>query len=448
MSSTSLQVHTGNRQILKIALPIALALLVPQINFLANTLFLSRLGETELGAAGLTGVYYLVFALVGSGINSGLQSVMARRAGENRSDEIGKLFNQAFWIITFFSVAIIIFSYLFSSYFLKNLIKNIDVEEDTIHFIQIRIWGLPFLYFFQVCNALLVSTNQSQYMKYSFAIQAGTNILLDYVLIFGKWGFPHLGFNGGAIASVLSEIIGAGVALYILFKKELVKRFRLFSNMRFQFEYFKLVFVQSLPLVFQYGLSVGAWFVFYILIEHYGERELAISNAMRNIFSLFGIFIWAFASTSNAMVSNIIGQGRPKEVPKLITRIATLSFMFTCCMCIVANLLPSLFLSMYDQSPAFVQQAIPVLRIVTFALLMMSIATTWLNAITGTGNTTMNLLFEFVSISIYGVYIYYVLYVKKLSLSWAWASELVYWFIILVLSYFYIKLGNWERKKI
>ncbi|HRE39592.1 MAG TPA: hypothetical protein PK092_14190, partial [Chitinophagaceae bacterium] len=68
---TSLQVDITNRQILKIALPISLALLVPQINFVTNNIFLGGLGENELGTAGITGVFYLIFALIGNGLNSG-----------------------------------------------------------------------------------------------------------------------------------------------------------------------------------------------------------------------------------------------------------------------------------------------------------------------------------------------------------------------------------------
>ena len=53
---SSLQVEISNTQILKIALPISLAMLVPQVNFVTNTVFLSGIGETELGVAGITGV--------------------------------------------------------------------------------------------------------------------------------------------------------------------------------------------------------------------------------------------------------------------------------------------------------------------------------------------------------------------------------------------------------
>jgi len=59
-SEINLQLSTSNRQILKIALPISLAILVPQLNFITNNIFLGRLGQEWLGLAGITGVYYLI----------------------------------------------------------------------------------------------------------------------------------------------------------------------------------------------------------------------------------------------------------------------------------------------------------------------------------------------------------------------------------------------------
>ncbi|HRF23206.1 MAG TPA: hypothetical protein PLR98_03555, partial [Chitinophagaceae bacterium] len=71
MSTTAiqndLQVGTGNRQILKIALPISLAILVPQINLITNNIFLGNYSRESLAAVSLTGVYYLIFAMIGVG---------------------------------------------------------------------------------------------------------------------------------------------------------------------------------------------------------------------------------------------------------------------------------------------------------------------------------------------------------------------------------------------
>ena len=451
--NSDLRLEISNKQVLKIALPITLALLVPQINFVANTVFLSHLGETELGAAGITGVYYLIFALVGNGLNSGLQSLMARRAGENRPIEIGKMFSQSIWIALLFALAGISITFLLGPWFLSAVLKIPQVQLESTEFLKIRIWGLPFLYLFQMGNAMLVGTNNSRYMKYGFMAEAGLNIFLDYVLINGKLGFPAIGFNGAAIASIIAEAVGMIIVFCIIFYKKFNRQFSLFSYLRFDKKLSGLIFRQSSPLVMQFVLSVGAWLLFYILIENSGkgtnsERPLAISNTMRNIFSVFGVFVWAFASTSNAMVSNIIGQGKKEQVLTLVKMIARLSLFFTCCLCLIINIFPALFLNIYGRDEGFITETIPVLRIVSIALLLMSVATVWLNGVTGTANTRINLGIEIIAIAAYTVYVYFVLRVWEMSLVWAWAAEFLYWSIIFSLSYLYMRSGKWKKKVI
>jgi MATE family multidrug resistance protein len=446
--NNDLQVGISNKQILKIALPITLALLVPQLNFVANTYFLSKLGERELGAAGITGVYYLVFALIGNGLNSGLQALIARRAGENRPAEIGRMFAQSIWISLLFAAAGILITNVVGSWFISISLNNAGIQEEAIDFIRIRVWGLPFLYLFQMGNAMLVGTTNSRYMKYGFFFEAVLNIFLDYSLINGKFGFPELGFNGAAIASVIAEATGMVVVILIILYKNFHVRFSLFTHWRFDKALSGLIFRQSSPLVLQYILSVGAWLLFYILIEHYGERPLAISNTMRNVFAIFGVFVWAFANTSNAMVSNIIGQGKKDKVIHLINKIMRLSLLFTASLCLLTNLFPEILLRIYSNNEIFIAEAIPVLRMVTVGILIMAAGTVWLNAVTGTANTRMTLGIEIIAIILYSIYIYFVLHVWKLSLVWAWASELLYWTLLLVFSYLYMRSGKWKKKVI
>jgi len=198
----------------------------------------------------------------------------------------------------------------------------------------------------------------------------------------------------------------------------------------------------------QYGISIMSWEYFYILIEHHGARALAISNTMRNIFGLFGIFCWAFASTTNTMVSNIIGQGRTEEVIPLIGRIVKLSLSISAVTFVALNIMPELFLSFYGQGDEFISEAIPVVRIVSLALMMMSIGTIWLNAVTGTGNSQVNLLIEFITIIIYSVYVYVVLEYWNMPITWGWASEWVYWISMFSMAFFYIRSGKWKGRVI
>ena len=446
-SASDLQVDTSNRQILRMALPISLAMLIPQINFVTNTVFLSY-DEIVLGTAGITGVFYLIFSLTGNGLNAGLQGLIARRAGENRPEAIGPLYIQGMWIAMFYAIGALLVTYLLAPLILGSTLHSKPVTDSALEFLRIRVWGVPFLYVFQMTNAFFVATNQSRNMKYGFWTMAVLNIFLDYVLIYGKFGFPQMGFNGAAYASIAAEIAGMLVALGIIFVKKMDDRFSLFKKIRYEISIASLVFRQSLPLVGQWLISILAWLVFYIFIEHLGERPLAISNTMRTIFGIVGIFSWAFASTSNAMVSNIIGQGKQTEVKKLITRIMLLSVSFTFILCIIINVIPATFLGIYSRDPGFIAEAVPVLRMVSVSILIMAVATVWLNGVTGTGNTRVNLMIEVVAILLYTMYIYLVLKVWDLGLIWAWGSEFLYWSVLFILSFFYIRSGKWKKTTI
>ena len=148
------------------------------------------------------------------------------------------------------------------------------------------------------------------------------------------------------------------------------------------------------------------------------------------------------------MVSNIIGQGKSEKVIHLVKKVSLLSFGFTLVLCILVNIFPDLILSIYDRDETFVNDAIPVIRIVTSGMLVMSFATVWLNAVTGTGNTRINLAIEIVVITLYIFYIWLIMYQWKLSLTWAWSSELVYWAGLFTLSWLYMNSGRWKNKKI
>lgn len=430
------------------ALPISMAMLVPQLNFITNNIFLGGLGERELASAGITGVYYLIFAVIGNGLNNGLQALIARRAGQGLPKEIGRLFFHGVWIALAIAGLGIGITYLFAPTILRATIHDPIIADQVINFLLIRIWGLPFLYLYVMRNALLVGTNQTRFLIWGTLAEASVNIFLDYTLIYGKLGFPALGFNGAAYASIVAEGAGLLVIYLVIHKKNIHKTFAFFEQTNIDFSVMKLILTISTPLILQFAISIMSWEFFYILIEHHGPRALAISNTMRNIFGLFGVFCWAFAATANTMVSNIIGQGRQDEVMPLIKRIVQLSLGISLFIFVLLNSVPALFLQIYGQGDAFIAEAIPIVRIVSVALLMMSVGTIWLNAVTGTGNSRVNLLIEFITIVIYCVYVYFVLERWNLSIAWGWGSEWVYWLSMFTMSYFYMKSGKWRDKQI
>jgi len=441
-----LKLSTGYRSILNLALPISLAMLVPQINFITNNIFLAGLGQRELAVAGITGVYYLIFAVIGNGLNNGLQSLIARRAGQDRPQDIGRIFFHGIWIALAIAALGILVTLTIAPSILRASIHEAEISAQAISFLRIRIWGLPLLYLYVMRNALLVGTNQTRFLVWGTLAEALTNIVLDYGLIYGELGLPELGFNGAAYASIIAEGTGLVVIYAVIRMKGIHKTFAFFDNVKWDGSLAKLILIKSSPLIAQFSISIITWEYFYILMEHHGERSLAIANAMRNIFGLFGIFSWAFASTTNTMVSNIIGQGREDEVMTVVMKIVRCSFSISLVMFLLLNIWPEWFLSFYGQRDDFIRDAIPVVRVVSIALLMMSFGPVWLNAVTGTGNTTVNLLIEMITLFVYVIYVYLVLEYYQMSITWGWASEWVYWLSMFSMAYFYMKSGRWKNK--
>ncbi len=294
-------------------------------------------------------------------------------------------------------------------------------------------------------NGLLVGTNQSKLLVYGTLAETISNIVLDYGLIFGHLGLPKIGFNGAAYASIIAECIGMVVVFLVIGIKGMSERFGLFENLKFNWAVTKTILIQSSPLILQYAISIVSWEFFFILVSHDGSLALDVSQVMRLMFGFFGIFIWAFAATSNTMVSNIIGQGMHNKVSLLIKKIITLSLGSTLIIFIPVQLFASQILGLFNPDPTFLALAIPVFRVVCTAIIFMSVSTICLNAVTGTGNTKINLLIEVFTIILYCIYIYTVMEVYNLSIVWGWGSEWVYWLSIFTLSFLYLKSGKWKK---
>jgi Na+-driven multidrug efflux pump len=196
------------------------------------------------------------------------------------------------------------------------------------------------------------------------------------------------------------------------------------------------------------AVSLISWEFFYILVEHHGQEALAISNIMRNIFGIVGCISWSFAATTAAMVSNVIGQGKHEKVQPLILKIISITSTASIIICILLNLFPQALLSVFAQDESFNKHSIPVIRIVTFAMVLMSFGTVWVNAVTGTGNSRVTFLIELVTIILYSIYVWLVLEKFFLPITYGWMSEWLYWISLFTFSYLYIRSGKWKTKVI
>jgi multidrug resistance protein, MATE family len=413
---------------------------------LINSIFLGRIEGGALGNAGITGVFYLIFAVAGHGLNNAMQTVFSRNAGSGNPERFKTILSQGIRIGFQFAIVGILFTWFVAPLIMQRIASAADYPQE-MSFLKIRILGLPFLFLFQMGNAFLVASLNSRYLMIAFIFEASANILFDYLLIFGNAGFPEMGFNGAAVASVIAEFSGMAVVLVVLIITGLKRKYGLLQSFKYDKLINKEILQLSLPLVGQYVISVTTWLIFFLLLEKRGDVAKAISNVMRNVFGIAGVFVWAFAATSNTMVGNLMGQKRESEIIPVIKKIMFWSIGFCCIPVLILNIYPQLFFSLFKQNEQFITEGISVIRMVSLGIILMSIANIWLNGVTGTGKTKINLLIEIVAITMYLGYTYYFMKLHYISLAMAWSNEFVYWSCIFIMSFIYLRSGKWKTNK-
>jgi putative MATE family efflux protein len=434
------------KEILLIALPIMAGMLSQNLIQITNTAFLGRLGEEALGVSAMGGLFYMLLSVLSWGFGSGTQILVARRLGEKKLTEIGSLmFHNTIIMLAYAIFAFLIMIYV-APLFMPRIVHSQAVSDDSISFLKYRSIGIFITVLISNINAFYVGLGRTKVLMYSTLTTAIINIFLDYALIFGHFGMPELKTDGAAIASVIAELAGLMVLIYNLRLHQYMKRFQFSFSIKLQKEKFVQLLSLSFPLVFQFSFSFGAWYVFFIVLENMGEQKVAIANIMRSILFLFTISCWAIGSSCNTLVSNKIGKKKLDEVIGTIKNAATLSFFISLILAIVLIIFAKQIMQVYTSDVALIDGAIQPLFMLAFCIVLLSISTVMFQGVQGTGNTMFNLLVEFVSITFYLIYVLYFVKRLNLSLTLAWASEIFYWTVILIMSYWYLKSGKWRNK--
>ena len=135
------------KQIWTIAYPILISLIMEQMIGMTDTAFLGRVGEIELGASAIAGVYYLAIFMMAFGFSIGAQILIARRNGEGNYKEIGPIFYQGIYFLLAVAVILFTLSIVFSPHILRNIISSPHIYDAAESYIHWRVWFL-----FLVCH--------------------------------------------------------------------------------------------------------------------------------------------------------------------------------------------------------------------------------------------------------------------------------------------------------
>ena len=297
-----------------------MSILIEQLINITDAIFLGHVGEIELGASALAGIWYLAIYMLGFGFSLGLQVVIARRNGERHYSETGKTFFQGLFFLSGLAVFLCLFSKLFSPIILSRLITSAEVYHAVIDYLDGRIWGLLFSFPFLALRSFLVGITRTKALNVAALTAVLVNIPGNWLLIF-HW---NMGIAGAAIASSFAEACSLAVlAIHALRKMDK----RLYGlHCRLDKGVLLHVCRVSVWSMFHSFIGVASWLAFFVSIEHLGEIELAATNVIRSVSTLFFVIVNSLAATTGSLVSNLLGAGQKEQVVPLCNRVVRLGY--------------------------------------------------------------------------------------------------------------------------
>jgi putative MATE family efflux protein len=434
--------------VLYIGLPIILGSIAQNIIAFTDTAFLGRVGEVSLGASAIGGLFYLTFVMLAFGFGIGAQIIMARRFGEGKLREIGNTWSHALLFLLGLALVVFLFFEAWAPTLLNELLDSDAVRDESLKYLKVRAFGLFFAYINITYRALYIAIGRTMIITWTTVVMAVVNIFLDYVLIFGKMGFPEMGIEGAALASVAAELSTTiFVTLYSL-KINSFKRYGLIQFGRVGYQRFKVIFKVASPMMLTNFFSLFVWFIFFMIIEKLGESELAVSQLIRSVYIILLLPVWGFSSATNSMVSYYIGRNRHDMVGRVIKQVVLVSALSVLAMVLLVQWMPYHVLRIYTDQEHLIQAALPVLRVISGASVFLGIAFVVFNGVSGTGKTMVALMIEIVALSIYLAFAWSMTNIFNGGVAQVWAAEYVYAILLTLFSWVYLSRGNWRKARI
>ena len=344
------------RMVLAIAVPVMVQSGITQFVSLLDNLMVGRIGTEEFGGVAIANQLIFVFNLCIFGGLSGAGIFSAQFSGKNDVDGMRHVLRFKLYFVIAASVLGILILHFFGSPLISLFLHEGSEEGDLVKtlnfgldYLKIMLIGLP-LYAVSQCYASSLKETGETFIP---MIGSGTavlvNLVFNYILIFGKFGFPVMGVKGAAIATVLSRVVE--LAIIAIWAHTHTKRFGFFSKLYSSFKVPKAltfdIIKKGSPLMFNELLwSMGMS----TLTACYSMRGLATVNALNissTVSNLFNVVFMAIGSSIAIIVGNLLGAGKFEEARDTDRKIITMSvlgcFIFGSLLAVSAKYIPNLY---------------------------------------------------------------------------------------------------------
>lgn len=358
--------------LLKMLIMVSLQNLVAYSVNMIDNVMLGRYSQTALtGAATVNQIFFMVdqFALA---IGNALVALSSQYWGAKKLEPIRKLTGTALRLGLICSIIIVILCILIPEPLLHIFTTSPDIIAEAGQYLSIVQWTFVLFILTNILMAVLRSVGTVRISVIISVVSLIINAVLNYLLIFGKCGFPELGIRGAAIATLVARIIEFAIVVIYIWKTD--KKLRLFSKELFHVDremrrdYRKI----CVPIMFSqvlWGISVPMQTA---ILGHLSTDAIAANSVATTFYQYLKVIVLAMSSTSAVLIGNAIGKGDKNRIKSDARTLSVIDVSIGVILGIALILLRKPLLSFYSLSGDATEMALHLIVIMGFVMIGMS----------------------------------------------------------------------------
>jgi MATE family multidrug resistance protein len=296
----------GILEIWLLAYPAIIMMISHTVMATIDTLMVSRLGTSEIGAVSLGALMTWTFYSLFNGMIQSTNTFVAQFYGADDREECARFTWQGIWLALVGGLILYALSFT-GGYFFQVMRPSPEVAEAGTGYLRISLMGGGFFLVYLNLSCFFRGTGDTKTpMKVAIAANV-VNVIGDYLLIFGHFGLPRMEVEGAAVATVFASLSGAIIFLALFLRRRFHEKFGTRTLLAFSAERMARMIRVGLPIGVQYFLDIGSFLVFSAYIGRMGDGPLAANHIVIRILSFSFMPCYGISIAATSLVGQYIG---------------------------------------------------------------------------------------------------------------------------------------------
>ncbi len=384
------------RELLVVSIPLIISSGSTAMMYIVDRIFLSRDSVESMAAALSAGVLHWNVAVLALGTVTYANAFIGQYEGADQHHRVGPVLWQGIYI-SLVAAGLILLSVPLAPWVFACFGHDQQIQSLELRFYRILACGTLPLLLDGTLSCFYSGRGKTTTVMVINTLGMMINIVLDYLLIFGKAGFPAMGIDGAALATVIAFSSISVMYVVTMAWTEREDLYHLWSGRRFDRELFLRLSRFGLPSGIQQFLDIACWDVFVQLIGGLGTEQLEATSLVFNLNGAVFVPLLDLGTAVTVLTGHRVGEGRPRLAVRTTWLAFGLAAVFVVGFCGVYVLIPEVMLQLYGLAghDSVRDLVIFLLRFVAVYALFDAMAVVFNSAIRGAGDTRFALVFSF-----------------------------------------------------